>query len=118
MIKSIEDIIEPNTDDNKKFNLSLKQLQFIQNDNNLKFVNEIMKTMKRYKYEIEDINNILDKHNQNELKKQEKNEARRIKKQQEKYNSNSEDEIISNKSSNKSNRNKKEAIQEKDKLFV
>ena len=65
-MKSIEDLIEPNTDD--KFNLSSKQLQFIQNDNNLKFVNEIMKTMKRYKYEVEDINNILDKHNQNELK--------------------------------------------------
>ena len=107
MIKSIEDLIEPNT--NEKFNLSIKQLQFIQNDNNLKFINEIMKTMKRYKFEIEDINNLLNKHIQNELKKQERNEARKLKKQQEKNINNDSDEddiksIISNKSSNKNNK--------------
>ena len=44
MSKSIEDLIEP--DDDTKFNLSLKQLQFIQNDNNMKFMSSIMKTMK------------------------------------------------------------------------
>ena len=44
MSKSIEDLIEP--DDDTKFSLSLKQLQFIQNDNNMKFMSSIMKTMK------------------------------------------------------------------------
>ena len=47
MSKGIEDLIEPDTDDEKKFNLSIKQLAFIQNDNNMKFMNNIMKTIKK-----------------------------------------------------------------------
>ena len=59
--------------------------------------------------EVENINNIIDKYIQNELKKQERTEARKLKKQQEKINNNdsSDDEIksiLSNKSSNKSNK--------------
>ena len=42
MIKSIEDLIEPDTDDEKKFNLSIKQLQFIQNDDKAKEVVELL----------------------------------------------------------------------------
>ena len=109
MVKSIEDLIEPDENE-KKFNLSIKQLQFIQNDDNIKYMNNIIKLMKQYKLEVEDINNIIDKYIQNELKKQERNEARKLKKQQEKNNendSNSEDDIksiISNKSSNKNNK--------------
>ena len=108
MSKSIEDYIEPDTDDAKKFNLSVKQLQFIQNDSNIKFVNGILKTMKKYKLEIEDINNILDKHIENEAKKQERNEARRLKRQ-EQQNDNTDEikSILSNKSSNKTNRRTK-----------
>ena len=56
MLNSIGDLIEPDTDDDKKFNLSLKQLQFIQQDNNVKFMNNIIKSMKQYKLEVEDIN--------------------------------------------------------------
>ena len=118
MFKSIEDFIEPDTDDKKKFNLSIKQLQFIQNDNNIKFVNEIMKTMKKYKFEIEDVNNIIEKHITNEEKKQERNETRRLKKQQETNINNDNDEddiksIISNRSSNKNNRSKKRSNKKK-----
>ena len=83
-VKTIEDLIEPDSENEKKFNLSIKQLNFIQNDNNIKFMNNIIKLMKQYKLETQDINNIVEKHIQNEFKKQEKNEARRLKKQQEK----------------------------------
>ena len=119
MIKSIGDLIEPDTDDEKKFNLSIKQLQFIQNDDNIKYMNNIIKLTKQYKLEVEDINNIIDKYIQNEFKKQERNEARKLKKQQEKINnndSNSEDDIqsiLSNKSSNKSNRRSKKRSNKK-----
>ena len=109
MVKTIEDLIEPDSENEKKFNLSIKQLNFIQNDNNIKFMNNIIKLMKQYKLEVEDINNIIDKYIQNELKKQERNEARKLKKQQEKNINNDSDEgdiksIISNKSSNKNNK--------------
>ena len=113
MIKSIEDLIEPESENEKKFNLSIKQLNFIQNDDNIKYMNNMIKIMKKYKLETQDVNNIVEKHIQNELKKQERNEARKLKKQQEKNNendSNSEDDIksiSSNKSSNKSNRRSK-----------
>ena len=108
-VKTIDDLIEPDSENEKKFNLSIKQLNFIQNDNNIKFMNNIIKLTKQYKLEVEDINNIIDKYIQNELKKQERNEARKLKKQQEKINNNdsSDDEIksiLSNKSSNKSNK--------------
>ena len=43
MLNTIGYLIEPDTDDDKKFNLSLKQLQFIQQDNNVKFMNNIIK---------------------------------------------------------------------------
>ena len=118
-VKTIEDLIEPDSENEKKFNLSIKQLNFIQNDNNIKFMNSIIKLMKQYKLEVEDINNIIDKYIQNELKKQERNEARKLKKQQEKINnndSNSEDDIqsiLSNKSSNKSNRRSKKRSNKK-----
>ena len=118
MPKSLEDLIEPGSENEEKFNLSVKQLQFIQNDNNVKLINNIMQSMKKYKLEIDDINNIVEKHLINEQKRIERNEARKIKKQQEQNNQNnssSEDEaksILSNKSNNKTNR-KKEAIQEK-----
>ena len=122
-IKTIDDLIEPDSENEKKFNLSIKQLNFIQNDDNIKYMNSIIKLIKTYKLEIQDVNNIVEKHIQNELKKQERNEARKLKKQQEKNNendSNSEDDIksiLSNKSINKNNsRNQKEAIQEKDNI--
>ena len=72
MVKTLEDLIEPDTDDEKRFNLSIKQLSFIQNDNNIKFMNNIMKLMKQYKLEVEDVNNIIEKHVQSEIKKQER----------------------------------------------
>ena len=109
MVKTIEDILEPGSEDEKKFNLSIKKINFIQNDNNIKFMNNIIKLMKQYKLEIQDVNNIVEKHIINEEKKQERNEARRLKKQQEKNINNDSDEddiksIISNKSSNKNNK--------------
>ena len=118
MIKSIEDLIEPDSENEKKFNLSIKQLNFIQNDDNIKYMNSIIKLIKTYKLEIQDVNNIVEKHIQNELKKQEKNETRRLKKQQEKINNNdsSDDDIksiLSNKSSNKSNRRSKKRSNKK-----
>ena len=66
-------------DDDKKFNLSIKQLQFIQHDNNVKLMNNIIKLMKYYKLEVEDVNNILEKHVHNEQLRLDKNEARRLK---------------------------------------
>ena len=109
MVKTIEDLIEPDSENEKKFNLSIKQLNFIQNDDNIKYMNSIIKLIKTYKLEIQDVNNIVEKHIQNELKKQERNEARKLKKQQEKNINNDSDEddiksIISNKSSNKNNK--------------
>jgi hypothetical protein len=112
MFKSIEDLTEPDTD-GKKFNLSIKQLQFIQNDSNLKFVNEIMKTMKKYKFEIEDVNMIIEKHNFNEEKKQERNEARRFKKQQEQINNNDNDEDGIKSNIRSSKRSKKRSSKKK-----
>ena len=118
-IKTIDDLIEPDTENEKKFNLSIKQLNFIQNDDNIKYMNSIIKLIKTYKLEIQDVNNIVEKHIQNELKKQERNEARKLKKkQQEKNNENdsSEDDIksiLSNRSSNKSNRRSKKRSNKK-----
>ena len=118
-VKTIEDLIEPDSENEKKFNLSIKQLNFIQNDDNIKYMNSIIKLIKTYKLEIQDVNNIVEKHIQNELKKQERNEARKLKKQQEKNNendSNSEDDIksiLSNRSSNKSNRRSKKRSNKK-----
>lgn len=108
MFKSIEDLTEPNTDDETRFNLSIKQLQFIQNESNIKFINNIMKSMKKYKLEIGDVNNIIEQHIQNEQKRMERNETRRLKKQQER-NNDSDDEyelrsISSTKMSNKCKR--------------
>lgn len=117
MFKSIEDLTEPNTDDETRFNLSIKQLQFIQNDSNIKFINNIMKSMKKYKLEIGDVNNIIEQHVQNERKRIERNENRRLKKHQE-TNSDSNDEYelksaLSTKSSNKSNRRSKKSSSRK-----
>ena len=118
-IELLEDLIEPESENEKKFNLSIKQLNFIQNDNNIKFMNNIIKLMKQYKLEVEDINNIIDKYIQNELKKQERNEARRLKKQQEKEKINNNDSsdddiksILTNKSSKAIKEVKKEVIKE------
>ena len=93
MFKSIEDVIEPDSDYEKRFNLSIKQLSFIQNDNNVNFMNNIMKLMKRYKLEVEDVNNIVEKHIQSEIKKQERNEARRLQKQQENNNNDNDEDV-------------------------
>ena len=121
-VKTIEDLIEPDSENEKKFNLSIKQLNFIQNDNNIKFMNNIIKLMKQYKLEVEDINNIIDKYIQNELKKQERNEARKLKKQQEKNINNDSDEddiksIISNKSSNENNKRSNKRSNKKNSCF-
>ena len=113
MVKAFDDLIEPDTDDEKKFNLSIKQLQFIQNDDNVKFINNIMKIMKKYKLEVEDINNIIQRHIINE-EKQDRNEARRLKKQQEKNNDNDED-LKSDKRSLK--RSKKKEVIKKDNYY-
>ena len=43
MVKSIEDSIEPDSENEKKFNLSIKQLNFIQNDDNIKHMIIIIK---------------------------------------------------------------------------
>ena len=120
-IKTIDDLIEPDSENEKKFNLSIKQLNFIQNDDNIKYMNNIIKLTKQYKLEVEDINNIIDKYIQNEFKKQERNEARKLKKQQEKINNNdsSDDDIksiLSNKSSKAIKEVKKEVIK-KDSYF-
>ena len=122
MIKSIEDLLEPDSENEKKFNLSIKQLNFIQNDDNIKHMNSIIKLMKQYKLEVEDFNNIIDKYIQNELKKQERNEARKLKKQQEKNINNDSDEddiksIISNKSSNENNKRSNKRSNKKNSCF-
>ena len=61
----------------------------------MKTTSNVLKTMKNYKLEIEDINIILDKHIQSETKRIERNEARKSQKQQQtnKNDSNSEDDI-------------------------
>ena len=46
MSNFIEDLIEPDTYDDTKFNSSLKRLQFIQNDNNINIITNITKTTK------------------------------------------------------------------------
>ena len=101
MIKSLEDVIEPDSDYDRKFNLSIKQLQFIQNDGNIKHMDYIIKLMKKYKLELEDVINIVEKHIQTEMKKQERNEARRLQKQQEQNNNNDDNDehVKSNKRS-------------------
>ena len=43
MFKSLEDVIEPDSDYDRKFNLSINQLQFIQNDGNIKHMDYIIK---------------------------------------------------------------------------
>ena len=101
MLNTIGDLIEPDTDDDKTFNLSIKQLKFIQQDNNVKFMNNIIKLMKHYKLQVEDINNILEKHLHNEQNRMDRNEARRLKKTQEVDNNDKLISILSNKSSNK-----------------
>ena len=106
MLSSIDNLIEPDTDEEKTFNLSIKQLTFIQQDNNVKFMNNIMKLMKQHKLQIDDIYNILEKHAHNERVRLEKNENRRLKKNQEVDNNNSLKGILSNKSS-KTKSNKK-----------
>ena len=106
MLSSIGDLIEPDTDEEKTFNLSIKQLAFIQQDNNVKFMNNIMKLMKQYKLQVEDINNILEKHVHNERVRLDKNEARRLKKHQEVDNNNELKSILSNKKCSKTKSNK------------
>ena len=78
MPQSFEDILEPDTDDDKRFNLSIKQLNFIQKDDNVKLMTNIMKSMKKYKLEMNDINDVIEKHIQNEQKRIERTETRRI----------------------------------------
>ena len=109
MLNTIGYLIEPDTDDDKKFNLSLKQLQFIQQDNNVKFMNNIIKSMKQYKLEVEDINNILEKYVHNEQNRIDRNEARRLKTTQEVRDDNNDKlvSILSNKSSNTKKRTSK-----------
>ena len=102
MLNTFKNLIEPDdADDDKKFNLSIKQLQFIQHDNNVKLMNNIIKLMKYYKLQVEDVNNILEKHVHNEQIRLDKNEARRLKKNQEVDNNNELISILSNKSSKK-----------------
>ena len=45
-VKTVEDLIEPDSENEKKFNLSIKQLNFIQNDDHIKCMNNIIKLMK------------------------------------------------------------------------
>ena len=59
-IKTIDDLIEPDTENEKKFNLSIKQLNFIQNDDNIKYMDNIIKIMKKHKLETQDTNNIVE----------------------------------------------------------
>ena len=78
MFKSLEDLIEPGTDDDTTFSFSLKPLQFIYNVNYMKIMINNMKTMTMYKLEVDDINDILDKHFQSETRRTERNETRKI----------------------------------------
>lgn len=108
----IHDFIEPETNDEKKFDLNLKQLNFIRDDNNITFMKNIMKVMKTYNLEVHDINTIIEDYHKNEIKKQERNEARRIKRN-EKFKEmlhdsdgeSDEDELRSNLSGKTNNRN-------------
>ena len=109
MLNTFKNLIEPDdADDDKKFNLSIKQLQFIQHDNNVKLMNNIIKLMKYYKLQVEDINNILEKHVHNEQIRLDKNEARRLKKNQEVDNNDELISILSNKSNKKKPNKKKQ----------
>ena len=54
MPKRLDDNQELTIDNEKKFNLSIKQLTFIQNDNNIKIMNNIIKLMKTHSLNIED----------------------------------------------------------------
>ena len=46
MIHDVHNLTEPNTDTDNSFNLTLKQINFIRNDNTIEFMNNIMKIMK------------------------------------------------------------------------
>ena len=76
MIHDIQDLTEPNIDNGGSFNLNLKQINFIRNDNNIEFMNNIMKIMKIYKLEVDDFKKIIEDYQKNEIKKQERNELR------------------------------------------
>ncbi len=68
MIHDIQDLTEPNIDNGGSFNLNLKQINFIRNDNNIEFMNHIMKIMKTYKLEVHDFNKIIEDYQTNEIK--------------------------------------------------
>ena len=108
MIHDIHDLTEPNTDNDNSFNLNLKQINFIRNDNNIEFMNNLMKIMKTYKLEVDDFKKIIEDYQNNEIKKQERNELRKLKRNEQKKTKDDSDDditsILSNRSSNKNNR--------------
>ena len=109
MMHDIHDLTEPNTDNDNSFNLNLKQINFIRNDNNIEFMNNLMKIMKTYKLEVDDVKNIIEDYQKNEIQKQERNELRKLKRNDQKKTNNDDSDddiksILSNKSSSKNNR--------------
>ena len=109
VIHDIQDLTEPNIDNGGSFNLNLKQINFIRNDNNIEFMNNIMKIMKIYKLEVDDFKKIIEDYQKNEIKKQERNELRKSKRNEQKNTNNDDSDddiksILSNRSSNKNNR--------------
>ena len=73
MIHDIHDLTEPNTDNDNSFNLNLKQINFIRNDNNIEFMNNLMKIMKTYKLEVDDFKKIIEDYQHNGKNKKEMN---------------------------------------------
>ena len=67
MIHDINDLTEPNTDNDNSFSLNLKQINFIRNDNKIEFMNNIMKIMKTYKLEVDDFKNIFEDYQNDEI---------------------------------------------------
>ena len=108
IIRDIHDFIEPDTDtDNANaFNLNLKQINFIRNDNNIHVINNVMKLMKTYNLQTDDLKKSIEDYQKNEIKKQERNELRRLKRNDQKNiidDSSDDGNTISNKNSNKKN---------------
>ena len=64
MIHDIQDLTEPNTDNDKSFNL--QQINFIRNDYII-IMNNLMKLMKAYKLEVDDFKKSIEDYQNTEI---------------------------------------------------
>lgn len=79
-VNGVEDLTEP-SDNDDTFKLNLAQLNFIKNNDNINFMNEIRKLMKKYDLDLSKIAEIIEDYKEKEAKRIERNEARRLNRQ-------------------------------------